>query len=74
MGQAANRATPDCDMDVMFDPGNFAKALERTISELRSRISDLEKETGPLEKALAVAEQELRRIARAWIRGSTSSP
>ena len=55
--------------DSMFVPRNFAKALESTISELRTRKDDLERGVGPLREALEDAEAELRRIELAWVRG-----
>ena len=58
--------------DAMLRPDNFARALERSIDELRNRIKDLEREAAPLEKGLADAENELTRIERAWIRGRLS--
>ena len=58
--------------DAMLKPDNFARALERTIKELETRVGDLEKEAAPLERALGEVEEELRKIERAWIRGRLS--
>ncbi len=58
--------------NAMLKPDNFARALERTIAELHSRIGDLEREAGPLAQALHDAGEELKRIDRAWIRGRLS--
>ncbi|MCH9009614.1 MAG: recombinase family protein [Chloroflexi bacterium] len=55
--------------DAMLKPENFAAALEKAINEMRSNISDLERDTAPLEQALSDVNEELRRIERSWIRG-----
>jgi AcrR family transcriptional regulator len=58
--------------NAMLKPDNFARALERTIAKLSSRVDDLERETGPLEQALNDANEELERVEKAWIRGRLS--
>ncbi len=53
----------------LYNPANFAKALEVSISELRARAVDMERNVGPLQKAREEVEEELCRIEEAWIRG-----
>ena len=55
--------------DAILKPENFAAVLEKTIKDMRSKISDLERDTAPLEEALSDVNEELRRIDRSWIRG-----
>ncbi len=55
--------------DAMLKPENFAAALEKSIKDMRSKISDLERDTAPLDQALSDVKEELRRIERSWIRG-----
>ena len=54
----------------MLKPANFAKALEGSIAELRSRASELEADVRPLREALEAVNEELRRLEIAWIRGN----
>ena len=58
--------------NAMLKPDNFARALERSIDELRSKVTDLERDAGPLSQALREADEELRRVERAWIKGRLS--
>ncbi len=53
----------------LYNPANFAKALEVSISELRAKAVDMERDIGPLQKAREEVEEELCRIEEAWIRG-----
>ncbi len=53
----------------LYNPANFAKALEVSISELRARAVDMERDIGPLQKSREEVKEELRRIEEAWIRG-----
>ena len=53
----------------LYNPANFAQALEVSISELRARAVDMERDIGPLQKAQEEVEEELCRIEVAWIRG-----
>ncbi len=56
----------------LYNPTNFAQALEVSISELRTRAVSLERDVAPLQTALAEVEEELRRIELAWVRGRIS--
>ncbi len=53
----------------LYNPTHLAKALEVSISELRARAVDMERDVGPLQKAREEVEEELCRIEEAWIRG-----
>ena len=53
----------------LYNPANFAQALEVSISELRAKAVHMERDVGPLQKAREEVEEELCRIEEAWIRG-----
>ena len=55
--------------NAMFRPENFAAALEKSIIEMRSAITDLERDIAPLEQAHSDVKEELRRIERSWFKG-----
>ena len=55
--------------DATNNPRNLATALEASITDLRERIADLERDIGPLRDALTEADGELRRLEMAWVRG-----
>lgn len=58
--------------EALRDPQTFIQAIDVTITDLKSRVADAEKDSAPLREALDDAESELARIERAWIRGRLS--
>ena len=57
-------------LQCLSNPRNFRAALKVSIIELQARLADLERDVEPVRRELAQVEEELRRLARDWVRSA----
>ena len=55
-------------LECLSHPRNFRAALEVSVNDLRARLVDLERDVGPVRRELDQVEEELKRLARDWVR------